>query len=91
MKTTLLVKQANCPACFNDTLEHLGRLEGVRAVHGSVTGPCIEIDHDHIAPSLLAAVVRDRLHGIEMYANEVRMVPLEPIAERGPCPHHQGA
>lgn len=89
MRTTVLVERANCPACFNETLERLGQLEGVHAVHGSVSGPCIEIDHDGIAPDVLTAVVRDRLHGVEMYANEIRMVPLDPRAQHGPCGHHR--
>ncbi len=32
----------------------------------------------------------DRLHGIEMFANEIRMVPLEPVEPSQPCAHQRG-
>ncbi len=88
MRTTVRVERANCPTCFNETLDRLSRLDGVRAVHGSIAGGCIEIDHDDIAPSVFAAIVREHLHGVEMYTNEIRMVPLDPVTEPGPCSHH---
>jgi regulator of cell morphogenesis and NO signaling len=91
MRTTLLVEHANCPTCFNETLERLGRLDGVRAVHGSVAGPCIEIEHDNLAPRLLQAIVRQHLHGVEMYSNEIRMMPLEPVDSTGACARHGAA
>ena len=46
MTTSLRIEGANCPTCFNETLDDLTRLDGVRSVHGSVAGPCIEIDHE---------------------------------------------
>ena len=46
MQTSLRIDGANCPTCFNETLDALAHLDGVRAVHGSFAGPCIEIDHD---------------------------------------------
>ncbi len=91
MQTSLRIDGANCPTCFNQALDDLGRLDGVRTVHGSIGGPCIEIDHrDDIEVDLLAQTIRNRLHGIEMFANEVRMVPLEPIALPTQCTHHRG-
>ena len=89
MQTTLRIDGANCPTCFNDTLDDLARLNGVRSVHGSVAGPCIEVDHD-VALEVITDAVRNRLHGIEMFANEVRMVPLEPVVLSGTCTHHDG-
>lgn len=35
----------------------------------------------------LAAIARAHAHGIEMYANEIRMIPLEPTA----CSHEHRA
>ena len=90
MLTSLRIDGANCPTCFNETLDDLARLDGVRSVHGSVAGPCIEVDHD-VAIETITAAVRNRLHGIEMFSNEIRMVPLEPVAMSVVCTHHQHA
>src|SRR5690606_4279757 len=61
---------------------------GVRQVHGSIAGPCIELEHD-TELDLIEATIRDRLHGVEMYANEIRMVPLDPVELTEPCAHHR--
>ena len=84
MRTTLLLERANSPACFNETLDRLGRLGGVHVVHGSASSPCVDVDHDGIAADVLPAIVRDCRQG-----DEIRMVPLEPSAGQGPCPHHR--
>jgi regulator of cell morphogenesis and NO signaling len=86
MQTTLRIDGANCPTCFNETLEDLARLDGVRSVHGSFAGPCIEVTHD-VALDAITDAIRNRLHGIEMFANEIRMVPLEPVTT-STCAHH---
>jgi copper chaperone CopZ len=78
MQTKLRIDGANCSTCFNQTLDDLANLDGVRSVHGSVAGPCIEVDHD-VDLETLTAVIANRLHGVEMFANEVRMVPLEAV------------
>ena len=88
MQTSLRIEGANCPTCFNETLDALGRLDGVRSVRGSVAGPWIEIDHD-LALEAITGLIRERLHGIEMFANEIRMVPLEPVALTETCHQHR--
>ncbi len=88
MQTSLRIDGANCPTCFNDTLDDLANLDGVRSVHGSFAGPCIEIDHDTELETI-AGAIRNRLHGIEMFGNEVRMVPLEPVTLTTTCDHHR--
>lgn len=88
MQTSLRIEGANCPTCFNETLDALGQLDGVRSVGGSFAGPCIEIDHD-VALEAITGLIRERLHGIEMFANEIRMVPLEPVELTGTCSHHR--
>ncbi len=80
MQTSLHIDGANCPTCFNETLDDLAELDGVREVHGSFAGPCIDVEHDGDALDAITAAVRNRMHGIEMFANEIRMVPLEPVA-----------
>jgi regulator of cell morphogenesis and NO signaling len=90
MQTSVRIDGANCPTCFNETLDALAQLDGVRRVHGSFAGPCIEIDHD-IPLETIDTTIRGRLHGVEMFANEIRMVPLEPIALATTCVHHRSA
>lgn len=90
MQTSLRIDGANCPTCFNETLDDLARLDGVRSVHGSVAGPCIEVDHD-VAIEAITAAIRNRLHGIEMFSNEIRMIPLEPVVMSTTCTHHRPA
>lgn len=91
MQTTLHIDGANCPTCFNETLDELGQIDGVRAVHGSFAGPCIEVDHDEVALDVITATVRDRLHGLDVLSSEIRMLPLEPSVLSTSCSHHQGA
>jgi len=91
MRTTLRVEGANCSICFNEALEDLGRIDGVSAVHGSIGGSCIEIDHDDVPLDALTAVIHDRLHGVAMFSNEIRMVPLEPVVLSAPCIHQSVA
>ena len=86
MHTSLQIDGANCPNCFDQTLDDLAQLDGVRAVHGSFAGPCIEVDHD-VELEKITDAIRNRLHGIEMFANEVRMVPLEPVTISAKCSH----
>jgi copper chaperone CopZ len=88
MQTSLRLPGANCPTCFNETLDALGQLDGVRAVSGSFAGPCIEIDHDGSLEGI-TGIIRDRLHGIEMFSNEIRMVPLGSVELAEPCSHHR--
>jgi regulator of cell morphogenesis and NO signaling len=88
MHTSVRIDGANCPTCFNETLDALARLDGVRNVHGSFAGPCIEIDHD-IPLKAIDSTIRGRLHGVEMFANEIRMVPLEPVPLTAACAHHR--
>lgn len=90
MQTSLRIDGANCPTCFNETLDAIAQLDGVRSVHGSLAGPCIEVDHD-AALETITGTVRNRLHGIEMFSNEIRMVPLEPVPLSTMCAQHRHA
>lgn len=87
-KTCLCIDGANCPFCFNETLDDLAHIEGVRAVRGSIAGPCIELDHDDVALDTITGTVRNRLHGVEMFSNEIRMTRLDPVAISA-CTHQQ--
>lgn len=88
MQTSVQIDGANCPTCFNEAIEALANLDGVRHVHGSFAGSCLQIDHD-IALETINSTIRDRLRGVEMFANEIRMVPLDPVPMTTPCAHNQ--
>ncbi len=87
VQTSLHIDGVNCSACFNETLAALTQLEGVRSVNGSLAGPCIEVDHEDDVLDEVTRTIRDRLHGTEMFSNEIQMVPLEPVVFREPCSH----
>lgn len=90
MQTTLRIDGANCPTCFNETLDDLAGLAGVRRVQGSVAGPCIEIDHQpELEIEVIIGTICNRLHGVEMFANEIRMVPVEPVVLSTTCTHRR--
>jgi len=90
VNTTLRVDGANCSLCFNDTLDELRAANGVAGVQGSIFTSLIDVAHDaSITTATLATILRNRLHGIEMYANEIRMVPLAPVAVCPQCTHGQ--
>lgn len=88
MQTSMQLTGANCPTCFNDTLDDLKSIAGVRAVHGSIGGSCLVIDHDELAPDLLAKAIGEHLHGVEMFSNEVQMVSASADVLVVPCALH---
>lgn len=86
MHTTLCIDGANCAFCFSDVLDSLRRADGLRHVDGSISESWIEIDHnDDVGLDELVNIVRPHARGIEMYSNEIRMIPLQPTA----CTHQQ--
>ncbi len=87
--TEISVVGANCPWCFNDTLDVVRSEPGVVSVLGSVAGQCIRVEHDDVAVGRLLSVVRDHLHADDMSSAERVMVVVEPhLAERR-CTHHR--
>lgn len=89
MQTSLQLTGANCPTCFNDTLDDLKKVTGVRSVHGSIGGSCIVIDHDDLDPKCFVTAIREHLHGVEMYSNEVQMVHAGAEVLIVPCVQHR--
>lgn len=89
MQTSLDLLKANCPYCFNETLDDLARLDGVNSVHGSIGGSCVVIDHDDaVTVDQLIERIHGHLHGVEMFSNEIQMVPIDPAVLARPCVHH---
>jgi hypothetical protein len=88
--TEIAVAGANCPWCFNDTLDVLRRTPGVRAVDGSITGQCVRVVHDGLATDELVELVRRHLHADGTYAAEHVMVAVDPRVADLHCTHHPG-
>lgn len=90
MQTTLDLEGANCPYCFNETLDDLARVDGVSKVHGSMGGTCIVIDHDDDVPvDMLVERIHRHLHGVQMFSNEIQMSSIDPSVLVRPCIHHR--
>ena len=86
--TEISVEGANCPWCFNDTLDVLRREPGVVSVVASITGHCIRVEHHDVAIDRLLAVVRGRLHADDTSPTEHVMVTVDPYVADLQCTHH---
>lgn len=64
--TEIEVAGANCPWCFEETIDSLRGEPGVVAVHGSMTGRCLRIDHHGLDAERLLGIVRRQLHADEV-------------------------
>jgi hypothetical protein len=85
--TEIAVTGANCPWCFNDTIESLRAEPGVVAVHGSTTGQCLRVDHHAVDVDRLVAVVRQHLHAVDVSSSEQVMVEVDARAAELQCAH----
>lgn len=85
--TEISVAGANCPWCFNDTIDSLRAEPGVVTVHGSISTGCLSIEHDGADEGRLIAVVSRNLHGEAVYASEHVMVEVAPQVADLHCGH----
>jgi hypothetical protein len=88
--TEIEVDGANCPWCFNDTLDVLRRTPGVRAVGGSITGHCVRVVHDGLAVDDLVELVSRHLHADGAFSAEHVMVAVDPRVADLHCTHNVG-
>lgn len=77
-RTEMSIEGANCPWCFNETIDCLRAEPGVEAVAGSLTDQCLLIDHDDIDVDSLLSLVAAHLHAEEVWATEHVMVQVKP-------------
>ena len=82
---------ANCPWCFNDTIDLLRHEPGVIGVRGSITGQCLRVDHHDVAVDRLLAVVRGSLHADDASTTEHVMVALDPRVAELHCTHRRAS
>ena len=87
--TEISVVGANCPWCFNETLDLLRREPGVVSATASLTGSCMRIEHHGVAIERLLAVVRGHLHADDTTSAEHVMVAVDPLVADLNC-HHRG-
>ncbi len=61
-RTEFDIAGANCPWCFRETVQALRDEPGVDAVHGSITGQCLGVEHRDADVDRLLSVIREHLH-----------------------------
>lgn len=86
MQTSLTIPGANCPTCFNETVDAVRTIDGVRSVTGSFAAACISIEHEDVSLDTLTGVVHEHLHGVVMFSNEIQMMSIDPSP--APCVVH---
>ena len=86
--TEISIAGANCPWCFNETLDVLRREPGVVSVAASLAGQCLSVEHHGVAIDRLLAVVRGSLHADATSSAEHVMVTVDPHVADLHCTHH---
>src|SRR3546814_14217636 len=61
--TEIDIAGANCPWCFNETLDRLRAEPGVVDARASMRGQCLRIEHRGLPTQALVDLVRRHLHG----------------------------
>jgi hypothetical protein len=87
--TEISVVGANCPWCFNETVELLRGEPGVVSVSASIADSCMRIDHRGVATERLLGVVRGHLHADDATSAEHLMVAVDPRVAELHCAHHR--
>jgi len=85
--TEITVVGANCPWCFNETVEMLRCEPGVNEVTASIGTSCLCVEHHGVAIDRLLAVVRGHLHADEVTSGEHVMVAVDPLVAELHCAH----
>jgi cation transport ATPase len=87
MRTEFTVKGADCPACLNETLDHLRGLPEVSSAEASSVNGCLVVQHDDMSLDELIDQMRDHLHGTSLASNEIVMTDLVPEITVLHCSH----
>lgn len=88
--TEITVAGANCPWCFNETIDLLRREPGVIDVEATMAGQCLRIRHRAVAVDRLLAVIRGYLHGEAMSSLERVMIEIDAELADPHCTHQPG-
>jgi hypothetical protein len=65
--TEISVAGANCPWCFNETIDLLRREPGVVSVDATIAGQCLRVVHRDVAIERLVTGVRAPPHAADTY------------------------
>lgn len=85
--TEITVVGANCPWCFNETVEMLRCEPGVIGVTASIGMSCLCVEHHGVAIDRLLAVVRAHLYADDVTSAERVMVAVDPPTAELNCGH----
>ncbi|HEX5946171.1 MAG TPA: hypothetical protein VFY82_07835 [Acidimicrobiales bacterium] len=85
--TEIDIAGANCPFCFNETLDRLRAEPGVVDAHASMNGQCLRIAHSGLPTGALVDLVRRHLHGVERSSAETVMVEVDAHEAALHCTH----
>jgi hypothetical protein len=85
--TEISVEGANCPWCFNDTLDVLRSEPGVVSAAASIAGQCLRVEHRDVPIDRLLAVVRGSLHADDTTSTEHVMIAIDPHVADLHCTH----
>jgi hypothetical protein len=85
--TEISVAGANCPWCFNETIDLLRREPGVVSVDATIAGQCLRVAHYDVAIERLVTVVRGHLHADETSSAEHVMGAVDPRVADLHCMH----
>ncbi|MGI8756677.1 MAG: hypothetical protein ACR2MB_12630 [Acidimicrobiales bacterium] len=72
------VPGADCSWCFNEAIEHVLQLNGVKEIHGSITSACLEVTGTGFSAASILDTLRTYLHGIDNSSHECQMIPVDP-------------
>jgi hypothetical protein len=86
MNTQIQMRGANCPSCFDTVRAMLLEDPRVKAVHGSFSSQCMEVELGTMSVEELIGLLHRNLHGIEIGGNgEQVMVDVEPSIGEWHC------
>ena len=85
--TEIAVAGANCPWCFNETIDLLRHEPGVVSVDATIAGQCLRIAHRDVAIERLVTIVRGHLHADDTSSAEHVMAAVDPRLADLNCMH----
>ena len=82
---------ANCPWCFNETIDVLRQEPGVVSVNASMAGQCMTIEHRDVGTDRLVELVRGHLRADVTSSADHVMVAVDPRVAELHCTHRHRA
>lgn len=86
--TYISIAGANCPTCFQETMDSVRQHPQVVAVSGSLAEQQLQVEHFSTDPSWLLDLVRNRLHADAVFGLERVMNSVDPLVTSCGCDRH---